>query len=132
MSVSVHTHTYEKTQESHLSLSHRKPREYIAAILDLSTLVVKRQHYLPHHWDWLYWRSEQGRRFRKACDIVHGFTADVVKQRRLQLDQQGDGKNRSVNQEYTGGYKKKDTDLIDLLLLSKVSHRFDEIKYISH
>ncbi|XP_056627218.1 cytochrome P450 4F3 isoform X1 [Triplophysa dalaica] len=92
-----------------------KPREYIAAILQLSNLVVKRQHYLPHHWDWLYWRSEQGRRFRKACDIVHSFTADIVRERRLQLDQQG----RSANLEHTGGYKKKDTDLIDLLLLSK-------------
>lgn len=107
---------------SHLRLSRRKPREYIAAILELSSLVVKRQHYLPYHWDWLYWRSEQGRRFRKACDIVHGFTADIVRERRVQLDQQ----SRSVQQEYTGGYRKKDTDLIDLLLLSKVSDRFND------
>lgn len=82
-------------------------------------LVVKRQHYLPYHWDWLYWRSEQGRSFRKACDIVHGFTANIVRERRLQLDQQGHGKSHSENLEYTGEYKKKDTDFIDLLLLSK-------------
>lgn len=99
------------------SQSSGKPSEYITAILELSTLVVKRQHYLPYHWDWLYWRSEQGRCFRRACDIVHGFTANIVRERRLQLDQQGHGK--SENLEYTGGYKKKDTDFIDLLLLSK-------------
>uniref|UniRef100_A0A672Q108 Phylloquinone omega-hydroxylase CYP4F2-like n=1 Tax=Sinocyclocheilus grahami TaxID=75366 RepID=A0A672Q108_SINGR len=96
-----------------------KPSEYIAAILELSKLLVQRQHYLPYHWDWLYWRSEPGRRFRKACNIVHQFTAKIVQERRSQLDQQGPAKNRTENLEYTGGYKKKDTDLIDLLLLSK-------------
>ncbi|XP_067286457.1 cytochrome P450 4F3 [Pseudorasbora parva] len=93
-----------------------KPSEYISAILDLSRLLVQRQHYLPHHWDWLYWRSQQGRRFRKACDIVHQFTANIVQERRSQIQEQ---KNSPENQEFTGGYKKKDTDLIDLLLLSK-------------
>uniref|UniRef100_A0A671QFM6 Docosahexaenoic acid omega-hydroxylase CYP4F3-like n=1 Tax=Sinocyclocheilus anshuiensis TaxID=1608454 RepID=A0A671QFM6_9TELE len=96
-----------------------KPSEYIAAILELSKLLVQRQHYLPYHWDWLYWRSEPGRRFRKACNIVHQFTAKIVQERRSQLDQQGSAMNRTENLEYTGGYKKKDTDLIDLLLLSK-------------
>uniref|UniRef100_A0A8C1U2T2 Cytochrome P450 family 4 subfamily F member 8 n=1 Tax=Cyprinus carpio TaxID=7962 RepID=A0A8C1U2T2_CYPCA len=96
-----------------------KPSEYIAAILELSKLLVQRQHYLPYHWDWLYWRSEQGRRFRKACNIVHEFTSKIVQERRLQLDQQGSAKTRTENMEYTGGYKKKETDLIDLLLLSK-------------
>ncbi|CAM4712572.1 unnamed protein product [Leuciscus chuanchicus] len=96
-----------------------KPSEYISAVLDLSKLLVQRQHYLPYHWDWLYWRSEQGRRFRKACDIVHSFTAEIVQERRSQLKQQGSAQSGSENQEYTGGYKKKDTDLIDLLLLSK-------------
>uniref|UniRef100_A0A8C1NYM5 Cytochrome P450, family 4, subfamily F, polypeptide 3 n=1 Tax=Cyprinus carpio TaxID=7962 RepID=A0A8C1NYM5_CYPCA len=98
-----------------------KPSEYIAAILELSKLLVQRQHYLPYHWDWLYWRSEQGRRFRKACNIVHEFTSKIVQERRLQLDQQGSAKTRTENMEYTGGYKKKETDLIDLLLLSKAS-----------
>ncbi|KAL0178863.1 hypothetical protein M9458_024305, partial [Cirrhinus mrigala] len=96
-----------------------KPSEYISAILELSKLLVQRQHYLPYHWDWLYWRTEQGRRFRKACDIVHAFTAKIVQERRSQLDQQGSAKKQTENLEYTGGYKKKDTDLIDLLLLSK-------------
>ncbi|XP_043087178.1 cytochrome P450 4F3 [Puntigrus tetrazona] len=92
-----------------------KPSEYISAILDLSKLLVQRQHYLPYHWDWLYWRSEPGRRFREACDVVHRFTSKIVQDRRAQLD-------RAQSQEdldYTGGYRKKDTDLIDLLLLSK-------------
>ncbi|ROI83826.1 Leukotriene-B(4) omega-hydroxylase 2 [Anabarilius grahami] len=64
------------------SHSQGEPSEYIAAILDLSKLLVQRQHYLPYHWDWLYWRSEQGRRFRKACDIDEngeGLTNEEIK-----------------------------------------------------
>lgn len=116
--------SYTRTAEHGHSVclvSRREPSEYITAILDLSKLLVQRQHYLPYHWDWLYWRSEQGRRFRKGCDIVHSFTAKIVQERRSQLKQQESGKSNTKNLEYTGGYKKKDTDLIDLLLLSKAS-----------
>ncbi|XP_051958215.1 cytochrome P450 4F3 [Xyrauchen texanus] len=96
-----------------------KPSEYITAISELSKLVIQRQHYLPYHWGWLYWRSEQGRLFRRACDIVHRFTANIVQERRAQLNQQGSANTPDENLEYTGGYRKKDTDLIDILLLSK-------------
>ncbi|KAK3560024.1 hypothetical protein QTP86_033823 [Hemibagrus guttatus] len=37
--------------------------EYISVICELSDLVVKRQRYLPHHWDWLYKRSADGQLF---------------------------------------------------------------------
>lgn len=97
--------------------SHEKPRQYISAILDLSRLLVQRQHYLPYHWDWLYWRSAQGRRFQQACAVVHQFTADIVQERRTQLQQQNNPKSHPEN---TAGYRKrKNTDLIDLLLLAK-------------
>uniref|UniRef100_A0A3B3Z9F1 aromatase n=1 Tax=Periophthalmus magnuspinnatus TaxID=409849 RepID=A0A3B3Z9F1_9GOBI len=41
-----------------------------------------------HHWDWLYWKTEQGKRFKKALSIVHGYTRDVVQKRRALISQQ--------------------------------------------
>ncbi|KAJ8246249.1 hypothetical protein GJAV_G00265470 [Gymnothorax javanicus] len=93
-----------------------RPSEYIAAIYELSTLVVKREHRMLHHWDWLYWRSPEGQRFRRACAVVHKFTADIVERRRAQLIQQGEPEKRTSD---TSARRKKLTDFIDVLLLSK-------------
>ncbi|KAK6468693.1 cytochrome P450 4F22 [Huso huso] len=91
----------------------QKPSEYIAAIFELSTLVKQRQFHLPHHLDFLYRRSEEGRRFARACAIVHQFTSAVVRQRKAALQsQQGLGEELLAN-------KGKVTDFIDVLLLSK-------------
>ncbi|MBN3299616.1 CP4F3 hydroxylase, partial [Amia calva] len=99
------TFSYDSNCQEH-------PSDYIAAIYELSTLVVKREHYLPHHFDWLYWRSEEGRRFRKACNLVHRFTADIVQRRRALIQEQG-------SEEQLRPRKGKVTDFIDVLLLSK-------------
>ncbi|XP_076154756.1 cytochrome P450 4F3-like [Alosa pseudoharengus] len=92
-----------------------EPSEYISAIYELSELVVKRQRYPPHHWDWLYWRSSEGKRFRKACDVVHSYTASVVQLRRAELEQQG---APEIQANENAG-RKKVTDFIDVLLLSR-------------
>ncbi|XP_006631719.2 cytochrome P450 4F3 [Lepisosteus oculatus] len=88
-----------------------KPSEYIAAIYELSTLVVNREYHLLHHFDFVYWRTEEGRRFKRACDLVHRFTADIVQRRRAKLHQLGEESYRPR--------KGKVTDFIDVLLLSK-------------
>ncbi|XP_058864191.1 ultra-long-chain fatty acid omega-hydroxylase-like isoform X2 [Acipenser ruthenus] len=91
----------------------QKPSEYIAAIFELSTLVKQRQLHLPHHLDFLYRRSEEGRRFARACAVVHQFTSAVVRQRKAALQsQQGLGEELLAK-------KGKVTDFIDVLLLSK-------------
>ncbi|KAL7869678.1 hypothetical protein AOLI_G00136660 [Acnodon oligacanthus] len=91
--------------------------EYISAIFELSELVVARQRYIPHHWEWLYKRSADGRRFRKACDLVHNFTAAIVEERRSKLLKHGPPD--SCTQNNMTGSKKKTVDFIDMLLLSK-------------
>ncbi|XP_036387492.1 cytochrome P450 4F3 [Megalops cyprinoides] len=93
-----------------------QPSEYIAAIYELSTLVVRREHRMLHHWDWLYWRSPEGERFRRACGVVHSFTANIVQRRRRELLQQGEPERHATE---SGAVKKKVTDFIDILLLSK-------------
>ncbi|XP_063078074.1 cytochrome P450 4F3 [Engraulis encrasicolus] len=97
--------------------------EYISAIMKLSVLVVKRQRRLAHHWDSVYWRSPEGKEFRQACEVVHGFTASVVQQRRAELEQQGAAESHQVakekEKEEEDGVRRRVTDFIELLLQSK-------------
>ncbi|XP_053496110.1 cytochrome P450 4F3 isoform X2 [Ictalurus furcatus] len=94
-----------------------KASEYISAIYELSVLVVKRQRYLPHHWEWLYKRTAEGQRFHRACEIVHNFTASIVEERRSQFIHQG--QTESSTQTSTTGNKRRAVDFIEVLLLSK-------------
>ncbi|KAM9320123.1 ultra-long-chain fatty acid omega-hydroxylase-like [Gastrophryne carolinensis] len=89
-----------------------KPSDFIAAIYDLSNLVVQREHCLPHHFDFIYRLSSNGRKFRQACKVVHDFTANVVQLRKKALQAQG-------AENWIKSKRGKTTDFIDLLLLSK-------------
>uniref|UniRef100_A0A8C3N1V4 Uncharacterized protein n=1 Tax=Geospiza parvula TaxID=87175 RepID=A0A8C3N1V4_GEOPR len=103
------------SHESHLSPHcpwYRQPSKYIQAILELSSLVVRRQlQPLLHPW-WLYSLSSDGRRFARACATVHAFTADVVQRRRRALACLG-------HQAWLDGHRGRSMDFIDLLLLTK-------------
>lgn len=94
-------------------LPSRRPSNYIAAILQLSSLVVRRQHHPLYHFDCLYYLTADGRRFRRACDIVHSFTADVVQRRREALNEMG-------QDAWLCSKKGKTMDFLDALLLAKV------------
>lgn len=86
--------------------------DYIAAILELSSLVVRRQHRLLLHCDLLYHLVPDGWRFRRACDTVHRFTAAVVQQRRQALSHLG-------REAWLKSKQGKTVDFIDVLLLAK-------------
>ncbi|XP_028376832.1 cytochrome P450 4F2 isoform X1 [Phyllostomus discolor] len=90
-----------------------KPSEYIAAILELSALVTKRHDQLFLYWDFLYHLTPEGRRFRRACRLVHDFTDAVIQERRRTLPDQG------VDDFLEAKTKTKTLDFIDVLLLSK-------------
>nr|AAG47670.1 cytochrome P450 4F5 [Rattus norvegicus] len=94
------------------------PSEYISAILELSSLIIKRSQQLFLYLDFLYYRTADGRRFRKACDLLHNFTDAVIRERRRLLSSQGvdeflESKTKS---------KSKTLDFIDVLLLAKDEH----------
>ncbi|XP_065511017.1 cytochrome P450 4F3 [Caloenas nicobarica] len=95
--------------QSHCPQQHS---EYIKAIMELSTLVVRRQQRLLHHPTWLYRLSGDGRRFARACATVHAFTAAVVQRRRQELRRLG-------HQAWPEGHLGRRMDFIDLLLLAK-------------
>nr|XP_012613821.1 phylloquinone omega-hydroxylase CYP4F2-like [Microcebus murinus] len=90
-----------------------RPSEYIAASLELSTLTLKRYKQILLHADLLYHLTPEGRRFRRACALVHGFTDAVVRERRRALESQG------VDGFLKAKAKSKTLDFIDVLLLAK-------------
>ncbi|XP_038640735.1 cytochrome P450 4F22 isoform X2 [Scyliorhinus canicula] len=97
---------------SHDSNCQLKSSDYIAAIYELSTLVVKRERYLPHHFDLIYKLSNNGKRFERACHLVHAYSLDVVQHRREVLKEQG-------TETWLQSKRGKVMDFLDILLLSK-------------
>ncbi|XP_072347360.1 cytochrome P450 4F3 isoform X2 [Scyliorhinus torazame] len=89
-----------------------KSSDYIAAIYELSTLVIKRERYLPHHFDLIYKFSTNGKRFERACQLVHAYSLDVVQRRREVLKEQG-------TETWLQSKRGKVMDFLDILLLSK-------------
>lgn len=88
--------------------------DYISAIIELSALVVRRQYRLHHYLDFVYYHlTADGRRFRRACNIVHRFTTEVIQERRRALCQQG-------AQAWLKAKQGKALDFIDVLLLARV------------
>ncbi|XP_062975090.1 ultra-long-chain fatty acid omega-hydroxylase [Elgaria multicarinata webbii] len=102
----------QKCVFSYNSNCQEKSSDYIAAILELSSLVVRRQRIPLHHFDWFYYWTADGRRFRRACDTVHRFTANVIQQRRIALDRLG-------QDAWIKSKQGKTVDFIDVLLLAK-------------
>ncbi|CAL8307806.1 unnamed protein product [Merluccius merluccius] len=89
--------------------------EYVSAIVELGVLIMERRQRILHHWDWFYWRTAQGKRFRRAADVVHSFTRGVVEQRRTLIHQQ----RVTESQDATAGdasQKQKRKDFIDIIL----------------
>lgn len=97
-----------------LAWPRRKPSDYIAAILELSALVAKRHNLTFMNKDFLYYLTPDGRRFRRACRLVHDFTDAVIQQRRRTLISQGS------HDFLKAKAKAKTLDFIDVLLLAKV------------
>ena len=64
--------------------------------------------------DFLYHLTPDGRRFRRACRLVHDFTDAVIQERRRTLPDQG------VDDFLEAKAKTKTLDFIDVLLLTKV------------
>ncbi|KAB0365553.1 hypothetical protein FD754_009709 [Muntiacus muntjak] len=103
----------QKCVFSYDSNCQEKPSKYIAAILELSALVTKRVEQIFLHVDFLYYLTPEGKRFYRACRLVHDFTDAVIQKRRHTLTSQG-------SQEFLKTKTKTKTlDFIDVLLLAK-------------
>uniref|UniRef100_A0A3P9B1W5 Cytochrome P450 family 4 subfamily F member 8 n=2 Tax=Haplochromini TaxID=319058 RepID=A0A3P9B1W5_9CICH len=90
--------------------------EYVSAIVELSDLIIeRREKNILHHWDWIYWKTRQGERFKQALNTVHRFTRDVVEKRRTLLNQQ----RETEAQSEIAPTAQKRKDFVDILLLTK-------------
>ncbi|XP_012664838.1 phylloquinone omega-hydroxylase CYP4F11-like [Otolemur garnettii] len=90
-----------------------KSSEYIATILELSSLIEKRNQQVLLLMDFLYYLTPNGRRFLKACRLVHNFTDAVIQERRRTLPTQ------DIDDFLEAKAKTKTLDFIDVLLLAK-------------
>jgi hypothetical protein len=106
-----------------MASSCRKPSEYIATILDLSALVMRRAENPLLHMDFLYQLTPNGRRFHKACRLVHDFTDAVIQERHRTLPDQG------LDDFLPAKAKSKTLDFIDVLLLTKVGFSRDRMDF---
>ncbi|XP_068943077.1 cytochrome P450 4F3-like isoform X2 [Petaurus breviceps papuanus] len=103
----------QKCVFSHDSQCQEKPSPYISEILELSGLVSKRNQDPLLYWDHLYYLTSQGKKFSRACHVVHSFTDAVIQSRRQVLAGQG---TEAFLRNKTKG---KTMDFIDVLLLAK-------------
>ncbi|XP_040888245.1 cytochrome P450 4F3 isoform X2 [Toxotes jaculatrix] len=98
---------------SHNSNCQESTSEYVSAIVELSDLIIDRRLKILHHWDWIYWKTQQGKQFKKALSVVHRFTREVVQKRRALICQQ-----RDTEADFpTAPQRKK--DFVDIILLSR-------------
>ncbi|XP_034533589.1 cytochrome P450 4F3 [Notolabrus celidotus] len=96
---------------SYSSNCQQSSSEYVSAIVELSDLIIDRRQKILHHWDWIYWRTQQGKRFKRALNIVHGFTKEVVQKRRALISQQKETQTRSSPQ--------RRKDFVDIILMTE-------------
>ncbi|XP_040846118.1 cytochrome P450 4F2-like [Ochotona curzoniae] len=103
----------QKCVFSYDSNCQEKPSEYIAAILELSALVARRQQQILIHPDRLYSLTSDGQRFHRACRLVHDFTDAVIQERRHTLPR------LDIENFLKAKAKTKTLDFIDVLLLTR-------------
>ena len=91
--------------ESNCQQEGAQKHPYLQAVCDLVELTAARFLTLHHRIDWIYYLSDNGRKYRKACKIAHDYSEMVIKERRKAL---------KTNQESSD--KRKYLDFLDILL----------------
>ncbi|EMP34119.1 Cytochrome P450 4B1 [Chelonia mydas] len=87
-----------------------KENSYIKSVCEITFQINYRIWYLPYQIDLIYWLSRDGRRFQKACDMVHLQTDKVIKERKKSLKDE---------RELEKIQKKRHLDFLDILLCAK-------------
>ncbi|XP_062047243.1 cytochrome P450 4A5 [Lepus europaeus] len=96
-----------------VQLDSRNSQSYIQAVGDLNNLVFARVRNIFHHSDFLYSLSPEGRLSHRACQLAHEHTDRVIKQRKAQLQQEG---------ELEKVRRKRRLDFLDVLLFAKMEN----------
>lgn len=83
---------------------------YIQAVFDLCSLVHNRMYSILGQSDLIYSFTPQGFRFRKACQVAHLHTDEIIKERKESLKDEA---------ELQKILKKRHLDFLDILLCAK-------------
>ncbi|KAL5509313.1 hypothetical protein EMCRGX_G004655 [Ephydatia muelleri] len=91
---------------------------YIQGVYDLSEWVVQRVMYAPYQSDLVFHLSHDGKKFRKACKVVHDHSEKVINERKKALAALASGGSK-MTEGTLGASKKaqgKYLDFLDILL----------------
>ncbi|XP_005398700.1 PREDICTED: cytochrome P450 4A6-like [Chinchilla lanigera] len=92
----------------------RNSQSYIQAVDDLTKLMSSRMKNVFHQNDTIYRLTPEGRRAKRNCQIAHEHTDRVIKQRKAQLQEEG---------ELEKVRRKRHLDFLDILLFAKNEDR---------
>ncbi|KAK6326095.1 hypothetical protein J4Q44_G00017390 [Coregonus suidteri] len=80
---------------------------YIKAVYELSDLVSVRLRTFPYHSEWIFQLSPHGYKYRKACNVAHSHTEEIIRKRKEALkDEKELGRIQA----------KRNLDFLDILL----------------
>ncbi|XP_066280196.1 cytochrome P450 4B1-like isoform X1 [Branchiostoma lanceolatum] len=95
----------------HTDCQTRNTNDYIAAVYDLADLTMKRGRSLILRSDLIYALSSDGRRYRKACTLVHKYAERIIAERQAALNQRHTDEQATNNKRYL--------DFLDILLKAR-------------
>ncbi|XP_066479592.1 cytochrome P450 4B1-like [Tiliqua scincoides] len=87
-----------------------RKNSYVQAVFDLCSLVFSRTYNILGQSDLTYWFTPQGFQFRKACQVAHLHTDEIIKGRKESLKDEA---------ELQKILKKRHLDFLDILLCAK-------------
>ncbi|XP_046358299.1 ultra-long-chain fatty acid omega-hydroxylase-like [Haliotis rufescens] len=70
---------------------------YVNAVNDLLALAVDRNINPLHFFDFIFYNSSEGKKFKKQCDFVHRWAEDIIDKRRQTLERDGPPKTRYLD-----------------------------------
>uniref|UniRef100_A0A4W5PQS8 aromatase n=1 Tax=Hucho hucho TaxID=62062 RepID=A0A4W5PQS8_9TELE len=83
---------------------------YIKAVYELSDLVNVRFRNFPYHSEWIFQLSPHGYKYRKACNVAHSHTEEIIRKRKEALkDEKELGRIQA----------KRNLDFLDILLCAR-------------
>uniref|UniRef100_A0A8C7PUS4 aromatase n=1 Tax=Oncorhynchus mykiss TaxID=8022 RepID=A0A8C7PUS4_ONCMY len=83
---------------------------YIKAVYELSDLVNVRFRIFPYHSEWIFQLSPHGYKYRKACNVAHSHTEEIIRKRKEALkDEKELGRIQA----------KRNLDFLDILLCAR-------------
>uniref|UniRef100_A0A4W5PUS7 Cytochrome P450, family 4, subfamily T, polypeptide 8 n=1 Tax=Hucho hucho TaxID=62062 RepID=A0A4W5PUS7_9TELE len=86
---------------------------YIKAVYELSDLVNVRFRNFPYHSEWIFQLSPHGYKYRKACNVAHSHTEEIIRKRKEALKDK---------KELDRIQAKRNLDFLDILLCARVHH----------